>query len=109
MEDFMMNDLEDKPMLLSRIKYFTAKCPKCKKEYEVKLELLKHQVYCYKCAIKLRIPEIDIQRVESVNRLINAANTAIETLSIEYKVSRDDDGLIINPLPLPQEPIFAQS
>lgn len=96
-------------MELLKVKYFQVECPKCHKIYEIKLKLLNHQIHCYKCAIKLDIPEIDLPQVESVNTLIDEANKALETLSREYKIRPDGDGLVINPLPLIPEPSFAQA
>ena len=113
MEDMKQNNTEDKHMELQTIKYYKMICPECNKSYEVKLDLLlqlqKRHIYCYKCGKKLNVPKVDMRKIEAFNNMIDEANTAIENMSNEYKVLPDDDGLVVEPYGLAQEPIFAQS
>lgn len=94
-------------MELLKVKYFQVKCSKCQKAYEVKLQLATQQIYCYKCAIKLDVPEIDKHQIESVNKLIDEANKALEILSKEYEIRPDGDGLVIKSLDPINQPVFA--
>jgi len=100
-------------MELQPIKYYKMTCPECGKSYEVKLDLLrqlqKQHIYCYKCGKKLTVPKVDMQKIEAFNDMIDKINDTIESMSNEYRVLPDDDGLVVEPQSFVQDPVFVQA
>ena len=79
-----------------------AGCCDCKTDYVIQLGLREKTLFCYKCGVPLNQVDLDMERIA-------AANRALQDLAKKYQIEPDGDGLVITPLPLIIEPIFAQS
>jgi len=75
---------------IMKIKYFKTACDNCKEVYTINLELCEKGILpCYKCSRPLRIPELEIERIQQTNAML-------KELSQYYNIEPDGDGLVIS-------------
>lgn len=87
---------------IKKIKYFKTTCQKCKEEYTINLELCEQPLHCYKCSRELKIPELEMERIEATNQML-------AELSKDYTIEPDGDGLVISRKPIRQAPAVSIS
>jgi len=76
-------------MEITKIKYFKASCYDCHIEYTVNLGLYTRELHCYKCGNSLRFPELDMKRIEALNK-------ALKEFTNDFKLMTDTDGLVVS-------------